>query len=351
MVEPEQKVSLLHAAVSLHKRSALQLPLAPKQVLKTQHGVGQQPCWRRPLSKSDQPYVRLDTLSIGWEFAADAWCVRILRDRVDAGPRLRRGHLTTPTLSTIRQSIRSGSGYGRRRSTTNLPETMLIDAKMNPVGPVTRQSYTIAHDAFVAWTRTHRFLLGEDHASLDRVLVRHMDEELFAKEESAAVARTTLFATMHCRGIPRHPQIVSLCRRVLRGFVRCDRGFSKDPLPLEAMVMLASDLLKQHRLLDKLAGIALVMSYDFFTRPSETLKIFSCDVITSKARPPLSVRHQRPERDGKRRNNSTTRERGEFDDTILLGFLASSSNSFGYSWQAAGSPEAHRLRTGCHGHD
>ena len=38
------------------------------------------------------------------------------------------------------------------------------------------------------------------------------------------------------------------------------------------MVMLTSELLKQHRLLEKLAGMALVMSYDLFTRPSETFK-------------------------------------------------------------------------------
>ena len=80
------------------------------------------------------------------------------------------------------------------------------------------------------------------------------------------------------------PQIMSHCRRALRGFVQGDPVFSTDPLPLEAMAMLASDLLKQHRLLDKLAGLALAMSYGLFTRPSETLKIFSRDVIASQTR-------------------------------------------------------------------
>ena len=52
--------TLPNSAVGLHKRSALQLHMAPKQILETQHGVGQQPPWRRPLGKSDQPFVRLD---------------------------------------------------------------------------------------------------------------------------------------------------------------------------------------------------------------------------------------------------------------------------------------------------
>ena len=68
-----------------------------------------------------------------------------------------------------------------------------------------------------------------------------------------------------------HTRIMSRCRRALWEFVRDEPDLSTDPLPLHAMVMLASDFLNQHRVLDKCAGFALVMSYDLFTRPSETL--------------------------------------------------------------------------------
>ena len=44
--------------------------------------------------------------------------------------------------------------------------------------------------------------------------------------------------------------MVSRCRRALRWFSRFEPGFSKDPLPLEALVILTSDFLKLHRLLD-----------------------------------------------------------------------------------------------------
>ena len=54
--------------------------------------------------------------------------------------------------------------------------------------------------------------------------------------------------------------------------------------PLASLVILATDLMKQHRLLDKLAGLALVISYDLFTRSPETVKISCCDIITPQAR-------------------------------------------------------------------
>ena len=58
---------------------------------------------------------------------------------------------------------------------------------------------------------------------------------------------------------------MSRCRRALKVYIRGEPSFSKDPLLLEALVILTSDFLKQHRLLDKLAGLALVLSYDLCT--------------------------------------------------------------------------------------
>ena len=52
-------------------------------------------------------------------------------------------------------------------------------------------------------------------------------------------------------------------------------GRPTDALPLEAMGMLARDLQKQHRFVDQLAVLAvlaLVMSYDLFTQPSENIE-------------------------------------------------------------------------------
>ena len=102
-------------------------------------------------------------------------------------------------------------------------ESLLTNAKMTSVGDVTRQSYT------VVWARTDKLQLDADHATLDRVLVRYLDEDLLAKGESRAVARLVLFGTIYCSGIPRHPHITSSCRRALREVVRDEPGVSKRP--------------------------------------------------------------------------------------------------------------------------
>ena len=125
--------------------------------------------------------------------------------------------LDNPSKNTKRKRQRA-----RRRSTTNILETMPTNAEMHSVGPVARQSYTMARDTFVAWARTQRFRLDEDLASLKPVLLCCMDKALHAKGDSAAVAQMTLFGTIYCGGIPRHPQIMSRCGRSLGGFVRDD---------------------------------------------------------------------------------------------------------------------------------
>ena len=78
---------------------------------------------------------------------------------------------------------------------------MMTDAEMHSIGPAARQSCTTAHDTFFASVATQQLQFSADQATLDRVLVRHLDEELFAKGESAAVSRLSLSGTIYCRGV------------------------------------------------------------------------------------------------------------------------------------------------------
>ena len=136
-----------------------------------------------------------------------------------AGGKSARGHdkdttqknlLDNPTHKTKRKQQRA-----TRRAANNLPETMLTNAEMSSVGHVTHRSYTSAHDAFVAWARTHQLQLDGDHTTLDRVLARCLDVELFAKGRNVIVTWLALFGTICCRGIPPHPHL-----RAPSGFVR-----------------------------------------------------------------------------------------------------------------------------------
>ena len=122
--------------------------------------------------------------------------------------------------------------------------------------------------------------------------------------------------------------------------------------------MLASNLLKQHHLLDKLAGLAPVMSYDLFTMPSETLKTISRDVISPQARGYHSVSVIiAKSRTASATTTALPAKSVEFDDTIparLAGpparFVAGAPDtSAGRRLSrptVAVAPAAQRLRTG-----
>ena len=76
-------------------------------------------------------------------------------------------------------------------------------------------------------------------------------------KERGAVARMALFGTIYCLGVPRHSNIMSSCRRALRG--SCETN------------QVSYDFLEQHRLLDKLAGLAHVVSCDVIALREGTL--------------------------------------------------------------------------------
>ena len=58
---------------------------------------------------------------------------------------------------------------------------------------------------------------------------------------------------------------------------------------MEAFLILTTGFLKQRRLMDKIAGLALVVSYDLFPRSSETWGMSSRDFIAPQARDCWSV--------------------------------------------------------------
>ena len=78
---------------------------------------------------------------------------------------------------------------------------MLTNREMNSVGLATRQSYTTANDAFVAWAGTQQIQLGTDHTTLDQFLVRDLVGEVFA-------TRMAFCGTLCCCGVPRQSHIL-----------------------------------------------------------------------------------------------------------------------------------------------
>ena len=119
------------------------------------------------------------------------------------GKRARDHDLVTPELNVLNnpsKNLTRKQHWASRRSVNNLPETMLTNAVVYSVGPATRQSYTTAHDAFVAWARTQQLPLGADHPRWRECLCVTWTRSCSQKGVSAAS-----FGTIYCRGVPRHP--------------------------------------------------------------------------------------------------------------------------------------------------
>ena len=194
--------------------------------------------------------------------------------------------------SALQQASRSvkkkATRAERRRQVADMPplEFPLAAAELKAVSAVTRDLYIVAHSKFMQWARKLKMRLPFDVEAkrLDTALVKYLDEVLFLAGEGAGQARNTLFGTMFCRSLPRHASTLPRARRALKGFVRDEPSTSKDPIPLEAVILIVRDLLTQDALLDKLAAFALVMSFDLFTRPSETLRIEARDVVAPTAK-------------------------------------------------------------------
>ena len=180
---------------------------------------------------------------------------------------------------------------------------MLTNAEVNSVEPATRQSYITAHDAFVALVETQQLLLGADHATLGPSACTSAGRGVDRKKRERSRGWPCLERSAVQESL-RHHHIMIRCRRALRRFVRDERGPRT-----HCRWKRWCDLLKQRHLLDKLAGFALVMSYDLFTRPSDILHISSRDVIALQARGSKQCHSSFAEGGCNRRDSSTNREK------------------------------------------
>ena len=178
-------------------------------------------CWERPSEKRWRSYLRL---GVHDSSASDL----NLRSTLGASTSRASGPVGLE-CDWQRGARPRGRRPGRHRldpeaGTVSAPQADQHDptsgfVEFRPVGPATRELYTTAHGTFFAWTRTNKIKLSDDLSKLDNLLVRYMDEELHDKGEGVAGAW----------------------------------------------------LDQQTRLNDKLAGLAFVISYNLFTRSSDTL--------------------------------------------------------------------------------
>lgn len=214
----------------------------------------------------------------------------------------------------------------RRRSTlsqkTSAALKHLTAAELLSVSAPTSHAYAAAYTAMEEWARAREMSIGSA-AQLDGAATMYLDH-LFKCGESSAKAKYAVFGTIFCRGLGRGPQSLPRARGALRGFTRDDPPSSRDPMPLEVTASLAMWLSARNDLESKASAVAMVVSFDLFTRPSETLAIKAEDIIApgvgrfaetsvviAPSRPggldPVPGHHLRPAKNR------------QFDDTVVVG--------------------------------
>ena len=160
---------------------------------------------------------------------------------------------------------------------------------------------------------------------LDDAVTTYLNEELFFKGEAVASARATVFGIIWARGLPKERTTLPRARRALSGYAREEPAHAEDPAPIEAVAVIASKLLDENGLLGRLSGLAMLVEFDLFTRPSETLEIRKEDVIVPKGQykttsviiAPLPTKPTTAK--AATRAAPKAAKSGEFDDTVLAG--------------------------------
>lgn len=128
---------------------------------------------------------------------------------------------------------------------------------------------------------------------------------------------------MFYQRLPKSSLSLPTARRALKGFIRDEPPRSADPLPVEALALLADHLIEQDTLESVFSATAMIVSYDLFLRPSEMLYLRGSDIKAprvNKYQVAVLVAQLDPE--ARSREAPRPAKSGEFGDTIVAGLAA-----------------------------
>ena len=158
---------------------------------------------------------------------------------------------------------------------------------------------------------------------------------LFRAGEPASAARMALYGLVHRECLTlKDPNEMQIARAALRGFGVAAPTKQRDPMPWEAVVLLATYLAQLQDPLALDVGRALVVAFDGYLRPSEVVGIKGCDVTIVGRNSvleyrPVSVTIAPFKADDGGLPNPPTKS-GEYDDSVVFGDQASMRSGRGW---------------------
>ena len=195
-------------------------------------------------------------------------------------------------------------------------------AEAASITPGTKKAYQDAYALFLAWAEDKHDAVAADPKQLDDILVEYLDTEMFAAGRDTGDAKNAVFGTIFCRSMPRGSTSLPRCRRAIQGFLKDNPPRSEDPCPLEAAAVIAHGLLSQATLEARLTGLAFIVQYDLFARPSEVLNLKASDIVypnVGRYRQVSVIIAPSAEDNDRNALEAKPAKSGEFDDTIIAG--------------------------------
>ena len=237
------------------------------------------------------------------------------KTKARAAKAAKRAQRTAETRSRVASSLTQASDdFG-----VLLPMT---DAEVSSLPPGSAAVYLQEFGECVAWARSQARYKNKQLSNpqiIDEFVAEYLSH-LFIAGEEPSVARLVLHGAIFRHSLPKARSSLPRSRRALAAFLRDTPQSSKEPLPEEALALMADNLLRRHasprggHLPSVLAVGAMVLQMDLGGRPTETLDLTKSNVIEPQGRkfPSHGVRFHGTDLGDARPNKSQL-----FDDTVM----------------------------------
>ena len=198
----------------------------------------------------------------------------------------------------------------------------MTDAELASMPPGSAVKYLHEFGECVAWAKAEEQFKGQrlgDPAVIDQFVAAYLNR-LFMSGEETSVARLVLHGAIFKHSLPKTRTTLPRSRRVLAGFLKDTPEASKDPVPEEALAVMADNLLRRHAttkggcLPAVLSVAAMALQLDLGGRPTETIELTKANVIEPQGKrfPCHGVRFHGLDLGDARPNKSQL-----YDDTVL----------------------------------
>ncbi|CAK0800544.1 unnamed protein product [Prorocentrum cordatum] len=239
-----------------------------------------------------------------------------------------RSHWKTSLAGACPPKRRAGAraaesvGARRRERAVGADRPYLKHQRVQPRAVSLRRE---AHRKFSQWA-SEQHLRRVSMDETDLAMTRYLDH-LYFQGLSIAHARNAVHGAIFVKDYPRRsPTTMYRAKDALAGWFKAGPDRVRDPLPWEAAALIADDLAERDREGVAATG-ALLVSFDGYIRPSNTLAITSREVSQRQARSnpnyPSLVVTIAPQADDHGQQPAPSTKSGDHDCTIVFGDQAS----------------------------